>query len=221
MAEGFSPAALRGFELFFRPWLRRRIRLRVAGLPPALPRDIPLLLVANHTSWWDPFLLRELHRSLRPGSPLYTLMLEAELERRPFFRRIGVIGIDPASPASVRGALRTLERRLRSRPDATVTYFPQGRIWPTTRRPLGFRRGIEVLARRLPGALVLPVAIHVEPLAGVAPVAFLHAMPAWRTDEAFQIALVESAVARGLDRITTHLARFGENAADAWPPADG
>ncbi len=46
-------------------------------------------------------------------------------------------------------------------------------MWPTTRRPLGFRRGIELFASRLAPVRVLPVAIHVEPLNAPAPTIFV------------------------------------------------
>ena len=90
---------MRAFELFFRPWRDARVRTLVAGLPADLPRGVPLLLAANHVSWWDPFTLREMQRALRPGAPFFTVMLEAELARRPFFRRMGVVGLDPALAA--------------------------------------------------------------------------------------------------------------------------
>ena len=59
MRSRFSPLALGTFELFFRPWQRRRIAaVHVAGLPHALPAGVPLVLAASHVSWWDAFTLR-------------------------------------------------------------------------------------------------------------------------------------------------------------------
>src|SRR5215218_1733745 len=173
MRSRFSPALLGAFELCFRPWRRRRIHAtRLAGLPRDLPR-VPLVLAANHVSWWDGFSLREVHRLLRPGAPVYTLMTEGELRRSCFLRSIGGFGIDPGRPASVRGALRFIRARAAERPDATVIVFPQGRIWPAHRRPLGFRRGVEGFARALSPCVVLPLAIHHEPLTASAPTVFV------------------------------------------------
>ena len=218
MSEGFSPLALGLFDLFFTPWKAARIRATlVRGLPERLHPDRPLLVVANHASWWDAFLLREVRTLLRPRAPIYTLMSEGELARRPFLRRLGAIGIEPGSAGSVLRAIRTLRRRVEARPDSVILFFPQGRIWPTHRRPLGFQRGVETFARQLRPLTVLPVALHLEPLTAAAPTAFLSAGPAidcdgWVPSPRWLEARVEEA----LDGILHHLAAHGEDAAVAW-----
>ena len=217
----FSPAALAAFELFFRPWRRRRIHaVRIAGLPRALP-PVPLLLAANHVSWWDGFTLREVHRLLRPAAPVWTLMTARELRRSRFLRLIGGFGIDPERPASVREALRFVRARAAERPDATVIVFPQGRIWPAHRRPLGFRRGVEGFARALSPCVVLPVAIHHEPLAAPAPTVFVSAGEPVRVGEGDRLdaAMLEAAVEAESDRILDFLACHGEDAPRRWPGA--
>lgn len=220
MNSGFSPRALAAFELLFLPWMRRRVRaVRLAGLPADLPPRSPLLLVANHVSWWDGFVLREVHRRLRPDAPLHTVMLAAELERRPFFRRLGAVGIDPASPASVARALRELEARLRERPEGVVAYFPQGRIWPSYRRPLGFRRGVELFARRLGPLTALPVGIHLEPLTEASPTLFASVGAAVPADRGVDARDLERRVEGELDRVLAFLATRGEAAAREWPAA--
>ncbi|MFP4624931.1 MAG: hypothetical protein ACLFRX_12175, partial [Gemmatimonadota bacterium] len=82
MKTRYSPRVWAGFELVFRPWMRRRLDgIHVRGLEGAawIPGELPVLLLANHVSWWDGFLLREVHRSLRPDAPLHVVMSEAEL----------------------------------------------------------------------------------------------------------------------------------------------
>jgi 1-acyl-sn-glycerol-3-phosphate acyltransferase len=215
MNSRFSPAAVGAFELLFRRWMRRRVRaVRITGLPASLPPARPLLLAANHVSWWDGFVLREVQRALRPGAPLYTLMSSAELERLPFFRLLGVVGIDGGSPGTLASALRFLRERLRERPDSVIVLFPQGRIWPSHRRPLGFRPGVELFARRL-GPVVVPVGVHAEPLNAASPTYFASVgEPCAAAPEASGL---ERSVEAQLDAVLAFLAEHGEDAPRHWP----
>ncbi len=215
MNSRFSPAAVALFELFFRPWMRRRVgAIHSAGLPVQVDPDRPLLLVANHVSWWDAFVIREIQRTLRPRAPLYTLMSAAELERFPYFRWMGVVGVDGISPARTARVVRGLGRKLRERPDSVILIFPQGGIWPSHRRPLGFQRGVELFARRL-DAEVVPVGIHAEPLASVSPSFFVSmGIPCGEDPTAGSL---EWCVESHLDAILGFLALHGERSALAWP----
>jgi 1-acyl-sn-glycerol-3-phosphate acyltransferase len=218
----FSGPALRTFELFFLPWMRRRVRVCIAGLPESLPRGIPLLLVANHTSWWDAFLLREVQRILRPGVPILTVMLEKELRRWPHFRYLGGVGLEPNSAASIRRMIRALAAAAARDPDCVVLYFPQGRIWPSHRRPLGFRRGVELVARALAPVVVLPVGIHIEPLGSPRPSAFTYGGdPRSVEQEPSTADALEAAVQETLDEVIAFLHARGEDALDAWPGPHG
>jgi len=223
MRSRFSPLALRAFESFFLPWQRRRLAATLlAGLPRDLPRDLPLVLASAHVSWWDAFTLRHLHRALRPAAPVYTAMTERELRRFAYFRLIGVFGIDPESAGAVRGALRFWEERARERRDATLIYFPQGRIWPSHRRPLGFQRGVELFARRAAPCAVLPVAIHHEPLSASSPTVFAYAGEPIAADGGDVDHLrIEQAVESASDDLLAFVAEHGEDAPRAWPGSFG
>ncbi len=182
---------------------------------------MPLLLAANHVSWWDPFTLREAQRALRPSAPFFTVMLEAELARRPFLRRLGVVGLDPVSPASLRACIRQLRRLLEERPDGAVCFFPQGRIWPSFKRPLGFRAGIGLVARVLAPLVVLPIGLHVEPLSATRPTVFASAGEPIPVDDHLDPAAVEAAVTQEVDAIHAFLSRHGEDAPRHWPGPHG
>jgi hypothetical protein len=222
MPEGYSPLAMRLFEAAFLPWMRRRVELRIAGLPRDLPSRPPLLIVSNHSTWWDGFALRAVQRKLRPDAPVYTVMLERELARRPFFRRIGALGIEPGNLASVRSMLRRVEHLTRQREDSVILFFPQGRIWPSIRRPLGFLPGIELLLRQLPDWLLLPVGLHLEPLNSARPTLFMNCGAVHSsTAGALEAAEIEQRVERALNDLLAHLLRCGEDAARLWPPLHG
>ena len=211
------PAVFRAFDALFLPWMSRHIAgVHITGLPKPHELTRPLILVANHVSWWDGFLLRRIQRYLRPHAPMHTVMLERELSKWPILRLLGGIGIDPDHPTSVVQSIRVLEERLERRRDSVVLYFPQGMIWPSQKRPLAFHRGIELFAEKLPPADILPIAIHLEPMNTPAPHAFIaadrpvSATSVTRTD-------LEIAVERQLDAIGALLTGHGEDSLAAWP----
>jgi 1-acyl-sn-glycerol-3-phosphate acyltransferase len=217
----YHPVAMALFELAFLPWRRRRVKEILLDLPELrLTPNRPLLLVANHVSWWDAFALREVHRRLRPSAPLYTLMAEAELARLPYFRLTGGIGIGGGAGGTLRG-FRLLERRVRERPDSVVLFFPQGRIWPSHRRPLGFSRGTGLLASLLGSPVIVPAGIHLEPLASSVPTVFVSLGEPVDEGAADVPRLLEAAVEERLDGILTFLSVHGEDAPRAWPPRLG
>jgi 1-acyl-sn-glycerol-3-phosphate acyltransferase len=216
----FRPLVVRAFELAIRPyrWLSLRGPL-VAGPRGDIPPDRPLLLVSNHTSWWDGFLVRDLQRMLRPESRLFTLMTERELRRHPYLRLMGCVGLEPARAGSVLAAFRRLRDERRRDAHTVFAFFPQGAIWPANRRPLGFARGVSVLARVLAPLTLLPAGIRIEPLNRAAPTAFLSlGQPLDHEGGPADTRLLEAAVEAELDAIGQHLEEFGEAAPRAWPP---
>lgn len=210
------------FDLAFLPWMRRRLNgPLIAGAPRHVPEGIPLLLVANHCSWWDGFLLRELQRRVRPGARLYTVMLESELRGRPFFRWMGVIGLEPKSRASLRTLLRFAHTHRTAPEGVVLSFFPQGRIQASTARPLEFQTGVRAVARRLAPVAILPVAIHFEMLNRPAPSAFLSCATMRRSEDGFlDVERLADVVARELDAIRQFVALHGEDVFRAWPGVD-
>lgn len=184
--------------------------VRILG-EPRVPQGRPLLVLANHVSWWDGFLVERLVRRLRPDAPLYTVMLERELARAPFLRLTGGLGLVPGSMAGTRALLRTLEReRARSR-DLVVQFFPQGSIYPSRRRPLGFQDGFRLVARALGDAVLLPVGIHLEPFNHARPTALVAVGEPWDPGADVPTAGdVEKRVTQLLDDVLAAVDRDGE-----------
>ena len=147
-------------------------------LGPALGQldpKLPVILVPNHISWWDGFFCFEVQNRLRPGSGIYSLMLESELKKFPILRKIGCFGLEPGNPVSVRRAFTQFRDLAAANPYRTLTYFPQGEISPLRQRPLGFRRGIETLAKMIGRVQYVPLGLHIEPMTQEKPTAFIYA----------------------------------------------
>jgi 1-acyl-sn-glycerol-3-phosphate acyltransferase len=211
----YSALAFRGFDLMFRPWQSRRLtRAPIVGLPAAVPAGRPLVLIANHTSWWDGFLLRDVQLALRPRTPLYTVMTARELRRFPFLQLLGATPLDTSAPIGALPMFRALRAAARATPDCTISFFPQGRIRPSWAAPLGFQRGVELLLRSIGPCCVAPVALHVEPLNAAAPTAFVIVGPLLLAPEQeVTAARLESAVADRLAALFSMLSTHGEDAA--------
>ena len=118
----------------------------------------PLLLCANHVSWWDAFVLVLLDDAL--GTDGFALMDDANLERLPFFRLLGALPLDVDGGVEARRQLDDAVRAL-DRPRRALWIFPQGRQRAAHVRPLGFKPGLRLIAARARkhGALVVPVAV--------------------------------------------------------------
>lgn len=130
----------------------------VANLREALAAG-PVVLIANHTSWWDPMVALVLTERVVPCDS-YAMMDATNLARLPFLGLIGAFGVDLTSAADGAAVIRYAARLL-SGPGKAVVVFPQGRERPVTERPLGFRRGSAEVAR-VAKARTIPVALRYE-----------------------------------------------------------
>ena len=164
-------------DAIFRPYVRRLMMrsfhaVRLLGEPPVPPREKPVLIVANHVTWWDGFFIYVLNGHLLHRK-LHVMMLEEQLRRYRFFRRLGAFGIAQGHPRSVRASLAYSAGILQN-PSHCLCVFPQGSMHRAYDRPLGFKRGLETVLAMYGGeASILPVAIACEFLGDRKPEAFL------------------------------------------------
>ncbi len=154
----------RWFNAWFARHARSRIRrsfgrVLVGGLGRAREavRHGPVLLVANHTTWWD--ALVALYASeLLLASDGYAMMDAANLRRLPFFGRVGAFGVDLDVPADGARGIRHAAKLL-CRPGRTLWIFPEGREGSPF-APLDLRPGAALVARVAKRAVVVPVGLR-------------------------------------------------------------
>ena len=115
------------------------------------------LFLANHSCWWDLFLVHFLNESIPVDG--YGMMEHFNMVRFGFFRRIGAFSVDRTDPTSVRASLEYAAGLLRA-PRSGVWVFPQGKIESNDTRPLLFQPGIRALVRRAGRVRVVPVAFR-------------------------------------------------------------
>ena len=180
--------------------------VRVAGvenLREALAAG-PVVLIANHTSWWDPMVALVLTERVVPCDS-YAMMDATNLAGRPFLGLIGGFGVDLTSAADGAAVIRYAARLLGG-PGKAVVVFPQGRERPVTERPLGFRRGSAEVAR-VAKARTVPVALRYEFMGTERPHLLVDVGASFEPERDVEAgrARHERAVTDGLDRIERDL----------------
>lgn len=95
------------------------------GPTPLLSVDRPLVLYANHHSFYDGYLLWLLTRRVLGRPPLLWMN---EWERTPLFGPLGTLPFPLDDLAQRLGTIRTTARRLRRRPEHVFLYFPEGEL---------------------------------------------------------------------------------------------
>jgi chlorobactene lauroyltransferase len=153
------------FHYYILRLLRRHFHsFRLMGSIAYPAPSLPILLLPNHSNWWDGFFFYLLNHRLFQR-PIYLMMLERQLEKFRFFARVGAFSIAPEKPKAVLEALRYTIELLRQPliPAPMICIFPQGEMLPWACRPMKFRRGVDWLTRELNAPLcILPLAIRIE-----------------------------------------------------------
>ena len=137
-------------------WKVRRAFRGVWIRGPLPEGPAPLIVYANHGSFWDGFVAHQVSRAGRWDG--YCMMEERMLARYRFLARLGAFSIRRHDARSTLETFRYARRLLR-RPHGTVFVFPEGELHPVPTLPLVLERGIEVLARHA-GARCAPLAIR-------------------------------------------------------------
>lgn len=163
------------FAVYNRNLLKRRFySFQIQNLENLLRRDksIPLIIYANHSSWWDGLILFEILKNLDFEN--YVLMEEKQLLNFKFFRRLGAFSIIRDKPFEIKKSLRYILKLLTNGSNKTLLIFPQGQIFPNDRRPLQFFEGLTYLCETIPKCGLIPCSIRIEFLGEFKPEIFVH-----------------------------------------------
>ncbi len=164
----------------FRKYLLRLLKrnffaISVLGNVPKLDPSLPVILLPNHSSWWDGFFVFLLNDRIFRRR-MYLMMLEGQLQRNPFFSRMGAFSIDPARPKSMMHSLYYVTSLLNTANGnpPLVCIFPQGELKSWGIRPLGFKPGLQWILERVNSPVILlSLAIRIEFLSEQRPEVFM------------------------------------------------
>nr|WP_254063684.1 lysophospholipid acyltransferase family protein [Granulicella sp. S190] len=150
---------LRFFRRIVSGYFRRHFHaVRISGASRFTHDGKPLIVYANHTSWWDPMVSILLAEELMAERKHYAPMDAEALERYPILKRLGLF---PIEMKTARGAVQFLRTGLAVLASGGVLWVtPQGRFSDPRERPLQFKPGLAALAVRTGSCNLLPLAIE-------------------------------------------------------------
>ena len=136
----------------------RALRVPHWGLPDYAPGR-PLIVLANHPSWWDAVMFMLLLRRFFIERPAFLPMDEAAIRKYPFMKRLGVFGIEQESG---RGAIRFLRTagHVLENPRHMLWMNAPGRFADPRERPVPIAPGVVRLAEIAPRAVFVPLAFE-------------------------------------------------------------
>jgi 1-acyl-sn-glycerol-3-phosphate acyltransferase len=98
-----------------------------------------VLLIANHFSWWDGFLLYYLNK-IRFKKQFRIMVLEETMHEVKFFKYLGAFSVAKNSRQVVESLQYATE--LLSDPDNMVVIFPQGKLYSNFLDSVTFEKGL-------------------------------------------------------------------------------
>jgi len=135
---------------FFK-WLTR-VLIKTNFHTVVMEEDIPtiqksVLIVANHSSWWDGFWMEYLNQKVIHRK-LHFMMLETQLKKHWYFRHTGGFSIKPESKEVIDSLNYAME--LLKDNQNMVIIFPQGRIHSAHQDNIRFGKGVQFLKDNCP-----------------------------------------------------------------------
>ena len=159
--------------LVYRPARRHFARVRLRQAAPKPERNgPPVVLFANHSSWWDGYMAMLLNERVW-HLDTYVMIEEAQLARYSFFRWAGGFSVNRQNARSAAASIAYSAELLNQRQGRMLLIFPQGEILANDRRPVSFYTGIGHLARRVRDGRFYPLALRYEFVGEQRPEAFL------------------------------------------------
>ena len=148
--------------------------------------DRSIVLIANHSSWWDGFFAYQIFKKLNTDQKFKIVMLESELQKRPFFRLCGAVGLIPKDRSHNLKIFHELKNHF-------VCFFPQGELTPQNLRPLVFKPGINTLIQTLHPVQILSAAFYIEPFRFMKPTALIKvgSVQLSQVDQDYSVSLAE------------------------------
>ncbi|MEM9646715.1 MAG: lysophospholipid acyltransferase family protein [Planctomycetota bacterium] len=158
-----------GFHRFLGPYLRRHfhaIAVESESLRHAeIDIDQPLIVYANHPSWWDPLLAHFLNKTLFSGRQFWAPIDAEALKQYEVFKKLGFFGVQSESKSGASTFLRMSQRVLEvggnpARCKGALWITPEGRFADARDRTAPLMPGLAHVCHRMTSGRVIPLAME-------------------------------------------------------------
>lgn len=161
------------FAVYNRNLIKRRFHsLQVSGLDFLREKnaEIPLIVYANHSSWWDGLVAFEIFRQAKLDA--FCMMEEKQLKKLFLFQRLGAFSIVRENG---REAIKSINysAELLKKPKRTLLIFPQGEIVSNDARPIKVYNGLSRIIEKIGEVYAVPMAMRYEFLGEFKPQIFV------------------------------------------------
>ncbi|PXV68203.1 1-acyl-sn-glycerol-3-phosphate acyltransferase [Dysgonomonas alginatilytica] len=138
---------VRFFDLYAKIQLKRYFR-EVNVIGDFEDNGKPVLLIANHFSWWDGFIQVWLNKKIFKRK-LYVMMLEEQLRKFMILNKGGAFSIRKNSRDIAESLAYTTD--LLKQKENMILIFPQGEIQTLYTHDFVFEKGVEYILKKLNG----------------------------------------------------------------------
>ena len=150
------------FDIYLKRLLKKSFNdFRLINDLPKIDKSTSLIVTPNHFSWWDGFFIYWANKKIF-NRKLYVLMLEEQLKRYWFFKKLGCYSIDLNDSRKMIVSLKyTIDLLCKS--NNLVTIYPQGEIQAYDEKQIVLKEGIDFIAKK--SAIdfqILPIAFKIH-----------------------------------------------------------
>ena len=118
---------------------------KIVNQLPLIEKDKSLIILPNHFSWWDGFLIDYINRKLI-NRKFYILMLEEQLNRYWFFQKLGAFSINQNNPKSIIETSLYFKQLLKFN-NSLISFYIQGKIEPFGYENITIKNGIKIFIK--------------------------------------------------------------------------
>ena len=134
------------FKLFSQVMINRYFtRVEVIG-DVEVGEDRSILLLSNHSSWWDGFWQLFLNMKVFKKK-FHFMMLEEQLRKHWYFNYTGGFSVKKSAKSTVETIQYSAD--LLSHPENLVLMFPQGKVESIHKESFKFEKGVEKIIERV------------------------------------------------------------------------